>query len=49
MKATQSEIKKNPRAASSERKEAKVQINDLELKEEVNGQPVQNGETSAQK
>ena len=35
MKATLSEIKKNPQRTNSEGKEARVQINDLEHKEEI--------------
>ena len=35
MKATLSEIKKNPQGTNSEGKEARVQINDLEHKEEI--------------
>ena len=35
MKATLSEIKKNPQGTNSEGKEARIQINDLE-KEEIN-------------
>ena len=42
MKATLSEIKKNPQGTNSEGKEARVQINDLEHKEEINIQPDQN-------
>ena len=45
MKATLSEIKKNIQGTNSEGKEAKVQINNLEHKEEVNSQPVHNEET----
>ena len=45
MKATQSEIKKNPQGTNSERKEAGVKINNLEHKEEINIQPEQNEET----
>ena len=41
MKATLSEIKKNPRGTNSEGKETRVQINDLEHKEEINIQPEQ--------
>ena len=48
MKATLSEIKKNPQGTNSEGKEGGVQINDLEHKE-VNSQPVQNEETRTQK
>ena len=40
MKATLSEIKKNLQEINSEGKEARVQINDLEHKEEMNSQPV---------
>ena len=36
MKATLSDIKKNPQGTNSEGKEAKIQINDLEQKEEIN-------------
>ena len=35
MKATLSEIKKNPQRTNSEGKEARVQINNLEHKEEI--------------
>ena len=35
MKATLSEIKKNPQGTNSEGKEAGVQTNDLEQKEEI--------------
>ena len=38
MKATLSDIKKNPQGTNSEGKEAKIQINDLEQKEEINTQ-----------
>ena len=38
MKATVSEIKKNPQGINSEGKEARIQINDLEYKEEINNQ-----------
>ena len=41
MKATLSEIKKNPERTNSEGEEARVQINDLEYKEEIKSQPVQ--------
>ena len=34
MKATLSEIKKNPQGTNSEGKEARVQINDLDYKED---------------
>ena len=49
MKATLSEIKKNLQGTTSEGMEAGVQINDLEHKEEINSQPVQNEETRIQK
>ena len=39
MKVTLSEIKKNPQGISSEVKEARIQINNLEHKEEINIQP----------
>ena len=45
MKATLSEIKKNPQGTYSEGKEARVQVNDLENKEETNIQPERNEET----
>ena len=48
-KPTLSEIKKNPQGTNSEGKEARVQINNLEHKEEINSQPVQNEETRIQK
>ena len=49
MKATLSEIKKNPQGTNSEGKEAGVQVSDLEHKEAMNSQPVQNEETRIQK
>ena len=45
MKAILREIKKNPQKTNSEGKEAWIQINDLEHKEEINIQPEQNEET----
>ena len=42
MKATLSEIKKNPQGTNSEGKEAGVQINNLEHKKEINIQLEQN-------
>ena len=45
MKAILSEIKKNPQGTNSEGKEAKVQIKELEHKEEINSQPEQKEET----
>ena len=35
MKATLSEIKKNPQGTNSEGKEGRIQLNDLEYKEEI--------------
>ena len=49
MKSTLSELKKNPQGTNSEEKEARVQINDLEHKEEINSQPAQNEKTRIQK
>ena len=49
MKATQTEIKQNIQETKSEGKEARVQINDLEHKKEINSQPGQNEETRIQK
>ena len=48
VKAIQSEIKKNIQEASSEDKETKTQINDLE-KEEINIEPEQNEKTRFKK
>ena len=45
MKDTLSEIKKNIQGTNSEGKEARIQINDLEQKEEMNIQPEQKEET----
>ena len=45
MKVTLSEIKKNPQGTNNEGKEARIQINDLEHKEEINIQLEQNEET----
>ena len=42
MKSALSEIKKYPQGTNSEGKEAGVQISDLEHKEAINNQPVQN-------
>ena len=44
MKATLSEIKTNPQGTNSEGNKARVQINNLEHKEGINSQPVQNEE-----
>ena len=49
MKATLSEIKKNPQGTNSDRKETRTQINGLDQKEEINIQPEQNEETGIQK
>ena len=49
MKVTLSEIKKNPQETNSEGREAKIQINDLEQKKEMNIQPEQNGEKEFKK
>ena len=49
MKATLSEVKKNPQGTNSKEKEAWIQINDLEHKEGINTQPEQNKETRIQK
>ena len=45
MKATLSEIKKNPQGTNSEGEETRVRINYLGHKEEINSQPEQNEET----
>ena len=49
MKVTPSEIKKNSPETNSEGKEARIQINNLEYKEEVNIEPEQKEETRIQK
>ena len=49
VKAMQSEMKRNVQGTNSEEKEAGIQINDLEQKEEINIQPEQNEETRIQK
>ena len=49
MKATLSEIKTNVQGTNSEGKEARIQINNLELKEEINIHPEQKEETRIQK
>ena len=48
IKVTLSEIKKNPQRNNSEGEEDRIQINDLERKEEINIQPEQNEETRIQ-
>ena len=45
MKVTLSEIKKNLQGTNGEGKEARIQINDLEHREEINIQPEQKEET----
>ena len=49
MKDTQSEIKLNIQGTSSDRKETRTQLNDLEQKKERNIQVEQNEETRIQK
>ena len=49
MKDTLSEIKKHLQGTNSEGKKARIQINDLEYKEEINVQPEQKEETRIQK
>ena len=49
MKVTLSEIKKHLQGTNSEGKKARIQINDLEYKEEINIQPEQKEETRIQK
>ena len=49
MKATLSETDINPQGTNSKEKETRVQINELEHKEEINSQPEQNEETRIQK
>ena len=49
MKDTQSEIKQNIQGTTSDRKETRTHINDLEQKEEINIQPEQNEETRIQR
>ena len=49
VKFTLSEIKKNIQETNSEGKEAGIQINNLEQKEEINIQPEQKEETKIQK
>ena len=45
MKVTLSKTKNNPEETKNEGKEAGIQTNNLELKEEINIQPEQKGET----
>ena len=49
MKVTLSKIKKNPQAINSKGKEARIQINDLEHKEEISIQSEQQEEKRIQK
>ena len=49
MKDTQNEIKQNIQGTNSDRKETRIQSNDLEQKEEINIQLDQNEETRIQK
>ena len=49
MKDTQNEIKKNIQGTSSDRKETRMQSNNLEQEEKINIQQVQNEETRIQK
>ena len=49
MKTTQSEIKQNIQGTNSDRKETRIQINDLEQKEKIIIQPEQNEEKRIQK
>ena len=49
MKVTLSEIKKNPQGTNNEGKEAGIEINNLEEKEEINIQPELQEETQIQK
>ena len=44
-----SEIKENVQGTTSDRKETRTQINDLDQKEEINIRPEQNEETWIQK
>ena len=49
MKDTQNEIKQNIQGTNSDKKETRIQSNDLEQKEEMNIQPDQNEETRIKK
>ena len=49
MKDTQSEIKQNNQGTNSDKRETRIQSNDLEQKQEINIQPDQNEETRIQK
>ena len=49
MKDTQNEIKQNIQGTSSDKKETRIQSNNLEQKEEINIQLEQNEDTRIQK
>ena len=49
MEVTLSEVTKSPQGTNSEGKEARIQINNLEHKEEINTQPEQTEETRIQR
>ena len=49
MKDTQNKIKQNIQGTNSDRKETRMQSNNLEQKEEINIQPEQNEETRIRK
>ena len=49
MRHTQNEIKQNIQGTNSDKKETRIQSNNLEQKEEINIQPEQNEETRIQK
>ena len=49
MKGIKSEIEENVQGTNSDRKGTETEINDLDLKEEINIQPEQNEETRIQK
>ena len=49
VKPMQSEINKNVQGTNSEGKETRIQINDLQQKEEISTQPEHNEETRIQK
>ena len=49
VKDTQDEIKQNIQGTNRDKKETRIQSNDLEQKEEINIQPEQNEETRIQK
>ena len=49
MKDTQNEIKQNIQGTNSDKKETRIQSNNLEQKKEINIQPEQNEETRIKK